>query len=197
MRHRHRVWLGIATLLVLLCSVGLAAAEEATLAQGRTEAGQPKTASQSAASKPTPTPTPARKYTTETVRGKVVWLDDALARLYGVTTEPAAAETAVVLETPAGQLLPIVPDTRGRSFAVDTRLRNIDLRLLVRRYEGVPMIQVIRVLRAKADGLYEIDYWCDICAIPMHILKPCECCQGPTRLRERLVETGQGGGTPK
>jgi hypothetical protein len=128
-----------------------------------------------------------RRYTTETVRGRVVWLDEALAR-WGVTTDPEAAHTSVVLQTPKDQLLPLVPDVRGRAFAVDEHLRNIDLELLVRRYEGAPLLQVIRVFERKPDGLYEIDYWCDICAIPMFILKPCECCQGPTRLRERRVE---------
>ena len=138
----------------------------------------------------------ARNFTTEIVRGRVVWLEDALSRRYGVATDPAAAETSVVLETAEGRLLPIVPDVRGRAFAVDSRLRNIDLQLLVRRYEGVPMIQTIRVFRPQPDGLYEVDYWCDICAIPMFILKDCECCQGPTRLRERKVEEGELGGQP-
>ncbi len=132
-----------------------------------------------------------RDFTTETVRGRVVWVEDALARRYGVATDPSAAEMSVVLETVEGRLLPIIPDVRGRAFAVDSRLRNIDLQLLVRRYEGVPMIQTIRVFRPKPDGLYEIDYWCDICAIPMFILKDCECCQGPTRLRERRVDGGE------
>jgi hypothetical protein len=50
------------------------------------------------------------------------------------------------------------------------------------------MLQVIRVFERRKDGLYEIDYWCDICAIPMYILKPCECCQGETRLRETKVD---------
>ena len=129
-----------------------------------------------------------RAYTTERLRGKVVWLDEALKRLYGVTTEPDAAETAVVLEMADGRLWPIAPDTRGRAFAVDSRLRNTEFEMLVRRYDGVPMIQVIRLFRPTPDGLYEIDYWCDVCAISMFILKDCECCQGPTRLRERKVE---------
>jgi hypothetical protein len=105
-----------------------------------------------------------------------------------VSTEPEAAETAVALETPDGQLMPIVADTRGRAFMVDPRLREVDLELLVRRYAGVPMIQVIRVFQNRPDGKYEIDYWCDVCAIPMTILKACECCQGPTRLRLERVE---------
>ncbi len=133
-------------------------------------------------------PAATHPYQTETVRGKVVWLDEALKRLYNVTTEGDAAETIVALETPDGQLLPLVPDTRGRAFAVDQRLRNIDLEMLVRRYQGVPLLQVIRLYRVKPEGLYEIDYWCDTCAISMFILKACECCQGPTRLRETPVE---------
>jgi hypothetical protein len=137
---------------------------------------------------------PRRKYTTETLRGRVVWLEEALARGFGVTTEPSAAETSVVLETADGKLWPLVPDTRGRAFAVDERLRDIDLQLLVRRYTDAPLVQVIRVFRATDDGLHEVDYWCDICAIPMYILKPCECCQGSTRLRETPVEGVPKGG---
>jgi hypothetical protein len=137
-----------------------------------------------------------RKYVTETVRGKVVWLDEALARIYGVTTEPAAERTSVVLEMADGRLWPLVPDTRGRAFQLDERLRDIELELLVRRYAGVPMLQAIRVAAVKPDGLYEIDYWCDICAIPMFILKPCECCQGPTRLREQRIVPNEAAAKP-
>ena len=101
--------------------------------------------------------------------------------------KPTRPTPRSALETAAGDLLPIVPDTRGRAFAIDQRLRNVDVELLVRRYAGVPMIQVIRLYFVKPDGRYQVDYWCDICAIPMFILKDCECCQGPTRIRERKV----------
>jgi hypothetical protein len=179
---------GFAALAAVLCALGLLAAGETGSEPGRTQ----KTAKAPAAGRSPAT----AKFTTEMVRGRVVWLDEALGRLYGVATDPAAAETAVMLESPDGRLLPIIPDVRGRAFGVDARLRNIDLELLVRRYAGVPMIQIIRVFQRKADGLYEIDYWCDICAISMFILKPCECCQGPTRLREQLVEKPVVGGKP-
>lgn len=133
-------------------------------------------------------PAETPKFTTETLRGRVVWLADGLKRRFGVATEPQAAEALAALETPDGKLIPIVPDVRGRAFMVDERLRGIDMQLLVRRYEGAPLVQVIRVFALKPDGIYELDYWCDICAIPMFILKDCECCQGPTRLRERLTD---------
>jgi hypothetical protein len=184
MFHRQSISRSTATLALLLGTLGLLVACESGIAPPAAT-GQDSNAKSPATGK-TETP-PSRPYTTETVRGKVVWLDEALKRLYGVTTEAEAAETAVVLETPEGHLLPIIPDTRGRSFVVDSRLRNIEVEVLARRYEGVPMLQVIRLFHVKPEGLFEIDYWCDTCAISMFILKACECCQGPTRLREQPV----------
>ncbi len=127
-------------------------------------------------------------YTTENLRGKVVWLDDALQRRYNITSEPDAEKTQVVLETADGTVWPLVPDTRGRAFLLDERLRDVEFELLVRRYAQAPFVQVIRVRRPTDQGLVEVDYWCDICAIPMYLLKPCECCQGETRLRERPLD---------
>lgn len=126
-------------------------------------------------------------YTTETIRGRVVWLDEALERRYGITSDPSAAKSSVVLETPQGRLVPLVPDVRGWAFTVDPRLRDTELELLVRQHRDLPLVQVIRVLKRTSEGLFEIDYWCDVCAISMFTLKSCECCQGPTRLRETKV----------
>lgn len=129
-----------------------------------------------------------KPYTTVSIAGKVVWLSDALKRRFDVKTDDDVSHAVVALETDDGQLWPIVKDARGRSFYSDERLRDIDVELLVRRYEGSPMIQVVRIYTLKPDGKYELDYWCDVCSIAMYELKACECCQGPTRLRERLVE---------
>jgi hypothetical protein len=178
MRQRYPALQSTGPLVLVLGVLGLLIAAETAGPGDRPNAGS------AAAAKVAP----SRAFTTQTVRGKVVWLDEALKRLYGVATEPDAAESAVALETADGQLMPIVADTRGRAFMVDPRLREVDLELLVRRYAGVPMIQVIRVFQTKPEGRYEIDYWCDVCAISMTILKPCECCQGPTRLRLERVE---------
>ncbi|HVA49527.1 MAG TPA: hypothetical protein VNH11_24385 [Pirellulales bacterium] len=131
---------------------------------------------------------PDKKYSTESLRGKVVWLADALKERFDIKTDDDAAHAVVALETAEGRLHPIVKDARGRCFYTDQRLRDIKIELLVRRYEGSPMVQVVRVYRLKPDGKYELDYWCDVCSIAMYELKQCECCQGPIRLRERLVE---------
>ncbi|MGH7195070.1 MAG: hypothetical protein ACREJM_16275, partial [Candidatus Saccharimonadales bacterium] len=128
------------------------------------------------------------KYTTESHRGRVVWMAEALQERFNIQTDDDAAEALAALEDPDGRLHPLLKDQRGRCFYTDKRLRDIEVELLVRRYAGSPMLQVVRIYTIKSGDKYELDYWCDICSIPMYELKPCECCQGPTRLRERLVE---------
>jgi hypothetical protein len=136
---------------------------------------------------------PSRKYATESIRGKVVWLAEALEERFGIKSDDDVAQSIAALETAAGRLHPILKDARGRGFYTDDRLRDIEVELLVRRYEGSPMVQVVRVYTIKPDGKYELDYWCDVCSIAMYELKPCECCQGTTRLRERRVEKNKPG----
>ena len=133
---------------------------------------------------------PEPKYVTESLRGKVQFTADALKERFGIESDPDSAQTAVSLVTREGKVYPIVKDVRGRGFLIDTRLRNRDMELVVRRYEGSPYIQIIRIYTFKDGQKYALDYWCDICAIIMFELKECECCQGPIRLREELV-TGQ------
>lgn len=127
----------------------------------------------------------APKFTTETLRGRVVYLAEALEKKYGVKSVPEAKEAALALQDEAGKLTPLVEDTRGRAFRADKRLREMDVELLVRRYQDSPAVQIIRVYEVAKEGLFEIDYWCDVCSIAMYELKQCECCQGPIELRKR------------
>ena len=126
-------------------------------------------------------------YETLSVRGKVVWLGEALRRRFGIELDPDDLRTSCALET-ADELLPLAKDARGRGFWLDERLRDCEVELLVRRYAGSPVLKVIRVYAIKPDGKFEMDYWCSVCSIPMYELKACECCQGPTELRLRPAE---------
>src|SRR5438093_10373383 len=45
----------------------------------------------------------APKYVTQSLRGKVVWLSEAVARKYGVRLDAEAAETMAALETTDGE----------------------------------------------------------------------------------------------
>jgi hypothetical protein len=126
-------------------------------------------------------------FTTKPLRGRVVWLSEALSRLHGIKTVPEAAERTLALETVDGKLHPLVEDIRGRAFRRDERLGKMNVELLVRQHKGSPLIQVVRAYEITKDGKCELDYWCEICAIAMFELKECDCCQGPIDLRRRKV----------
>jgi hypothetical protein len=126
------------------------------------------------------------RFETETLRGKIVWMSEALERRFGIQSVPEAAELLLALEAQGGRLHPLVEDTRGRAFRRDPRLRNLkDCELFVRRFHDSPMVQVIRLYEHSGGERYELDYWCEICAIAMFELKACDCCQGDIELRRR------------
>ncbi|MBX3443736.1 MAG: hypothetical protein KF774_15110 [Planctomyces sp.] len=114
--------------------------------------------------------------------GRVVLLADALRRRDIRFTEEM--ESHVVLETESGGLHPILADWRGRAFYQDERLRDRTVHLVAFSRPGIPYLQTLTVFAEDERGRTQhIDYWCDICAIPMYEIKPCECCQGDIRLR--------------
>lgn len=137
------------------------------------------------------------RFTLETLTGHVVWLDEAMLRLQGVQWADDARRRVLALETADGQLIPLVEDVRGRGFRKDERLRGRLVELLVRRYAGSPTVQVLKLYEWETVGQgatakkekYELDYWCSVCAIAMFELKRCECCQGDTELRRRLINS--------
>ena len=135
-----------------------------------------------------PSTAAATDHETLSLRGRVVWLADALQQLHGIQTVPESRDRVLVLQTDDGQLHPLVEDIRGRGIRRDERLRNTPCELLVRKHDGSPFVQVIRFFAVREDGKYELDYWCEICAIATFEIKPCECCQGPVELRERRVD---------
>jgi hypothetical protein len=161
------------TLLLLGGQPLLAAADDAPPADAR-EAGLPA-AGETQADRPKPRQ--------ELFSGKVVFISDALKQR-GITAYKQELDQQVALETADGELLPILPDWRGRAFYQDKRLRNRKVDLVGYRHQGVPYLQVSMVFTYNEAGERQYtDYWCDICAIPMYEIKPCDCCQGESRLR--------------
>jgi hypothetical protein len=127
-------------------------------------------------------------FSTETIRGWVVFHHEAFQEQTGVRSVPEAGERLLALKTDAGKLIPLLEDVRGRAFRSDERLRKMRVELVVRRYTTSPLVQVIHVFELSDGKRYEIDYWCEICAIAVFEQKDCECCQGPVELRRRKVD---------
>jgi hypothetical protein len=118
----------------------------------------------------------------ELFRGKVVLVREALARRKIEAREEF--DKQVALETESGELIPIVPDWRGRAFFQDEHLRNRPVELVGKRAKGVPYLQVLIVFTFDDKGTRQYtDYYCDTCGFAIYEIKPCECCQGPVHLR--------------
>jgi hypothetical protein len=62
------------------------------------------------------------------------------------------------------------------------------MRLTARPVAGGALLQVVAVQSYVKGQLCEVYYWCDICAIRTNVLGPCDCCGGPTELREVPVK---------
>jgi len=137
-------------------------------------------------SEPTATSRPAAKakdgVSKELFCGKVVLLQEALKRRGIKSLDEFTKQVA--LETDDGELIPIVPDWRGRALFQDERLRDRRLDLVGARKKGVPYLQVLMIFVFDDKGTRQyMDYWCDVCSIPMYEIKPCDCCQDDIRLR--------------
>lgn len=118
----------------------------------------------------------------KTFRGKVVFTQEALKKR-GIKAYPEELKGQVSLDT-GEELLPILPDWRGRAFYQDERLRNRDVELIGFRRTGLPYLNVLTVFTFDKNGQRQYtDYWCDVCSIPMYEIKPCDCCQQEIRLR--------------
>jgi hypothetical protein len=126
-------------------------------------------------------------YRNELLRGRISWLAGALKEEFGISSVPEVAQQSLALITSDGQIVPLVENIRGRAFRKDERLRDIDMQIFVRRHQKQPLAQILRIFEIRDGKRYEIDYWCDICAIPMYETGPCSCCQDDNRLRRRLV----------
>ena len=121
-------------------------------------------------------------------RGEVLLVPDVLKKL-GIRAYKEELAGQVALLTPDNELLPILPDWRGRAFFQDERLRNRKVELIGFRRPGLPYLQVISIYTFDEQGQRQLtDYWCDICSIPMYEIKPCDCCQQSIRLRFRPQE---------
>src|SRR5207244_1690681 len=91
------------------------------------------------------------RFTTETIRGQVVFLADAMEKQTGVAPVSEARERILALATTKGDLIPLLEDVRGRAFRIDERLRKMDVELTARRYEHSPLLQILRVVEVAKD----------------------------------------------
>ncbi len=119
----------------------------------------------------------------QSFKGNVVPLDKLLAR-EEIKLDADAVSTWMALRTGDGKVHPLVKDAGARMFFKDARLLNRPMRLTGRLVANGAMLQVTGVQSYVKGQLCDLYYWCDICAIRSYEHGICDCCGGPTELRE-------------
>ncbi|WP_422930389.1 hypothetical protein [Singulisphaera sp. PoT] len=129
-------------------------------------------------------PAAAPKAETLTLAGEVCELGPALQNLrLPFDSEPIAKQ--VVLKTSDKALHPLISDEASRALFLDRRLRDRRAELKVRRYPGLPYLQVLTI-QVDFDGKLGIpEYYCEVCTISVRSPQTCPCCQGDMVLRRR------------
>lgn len=124
---------------------------------------------------------PAEKI--EAFRGKVVPLAELLAK-GGGKLDADAAPYWLVLQGDDGKVYPLVKDNGSRLFFLDKALLNRSMQLTGKLVPGSTVLRVNVVNSLHKGSLYEVYYWCDVCAIKRPEKMICECCSGPMELKE-------------
>jgi len=118
------------------------------------------------------------------LKGKVLTLPAALkAANSSLQADPEPIAKQVVLVGDDGVITPLLSDEASRALFLDERLRDRPAELRVKRFAGVPYVQVI-TFKIEQDGKYQTpEYYCNICTISVRYPQTCPCCQGPMELR--------------
>jgi hypothetical protein len=115
--------------------------------------------------------------------GKVMPLSALLDKV-GAKLDPDAAPQWLALVADDGKVYPLVKDDGARMFFKDPLLLNRPMRLTARLLPDVNFLQVVQVHSYRKGELYEVYYWCDVCAIKRFEKGKCDCCGAPLELRE-------------
>jgi hypothetical protein len=146
------------------------------------------TAASSAAGQPvarerTPAAAPPRQVE---LRGRVVCLAEEMHRLHQADLPTDHAHLWGFRATD-GQHYTLLRTKLSEGLFVDDALRRKELILKGRLFPDSSVFEMTTVRSVKDGVVYDVFYWCDICAIKT--LKPgeCMCCQAPVVLKEQQV----------
>lgn len=122
-------------------------------------------------------PDPSRGETVE-LRGRAVCLDAARHREACRTDSERFG-----LEGADGTLSAFPPEDVLAGIFKDPRVRERDLAVHARR-RADGAFEVVKVHSVKHGTLYDVHYYCEVCAITAYAPGPCPCCRREMELRE-------------
>jgi hypothetical protein len=122
-------------------------------------------------------------------RGKLVCLIEEMKEKYKAEANPIHEHLAgfrVEGDPPAGgfRYYTLYRNAFSEALFVDARFKQHELRLTGRVFPATSLLEVSRFQWYKEGNLFEVYYWCSVCAIKGVDPGPCACCQGKVELRE-------------
>jgi hypothetical protein len=122
------------------------------------------------------------------LEGRVVCLSEEMKRGYGVNV-PDKHTHDYGFKSSSGEYFSLVRTLSSEAMLTDTHLHSKLLIVKGRVFPNSHLLEVTGNLHEKRDGkLYEIFYYCDICAIKSSVPGPCMCCREPVYLKEEPVK---------
>jgi len=130
---------------------------------------------------------PARSQEME-VRGIVVCLPEEMHRLYQ-TDLPTNHEHIYGFKTTNGIYYTLLRTKLSEALFADQRVREKELLLTGNVLPKSQILDVTAMKSVRNGVVYDLYYYCDICAIRTVAPGPCVCCQAPVELVEKPLKS--------
>jgi len=126
---------------------------------------------------------PLREY-----RGRIVCLSEEMQRRFGANV-PQKHVHDYGLKAEDGHYYSLLHTSSAEALLTDTNLHSRTLVIKGRLFPETQLLEVVGNLHSLKDcKLYELYYYCDVCAIKTSVPGPCMCCREPVVLREEPVK---------
>ena len=123
-------------------------------------------------------------------RGRVVCLPEEMNRIHK-TDLPSPHEHIYGFRTDDGSYYTLLRTKLSEALFMDERLRKKDLLLKGNVLPKTQILDVTVIKSIRAGVVYDLYYYCDVCAIESVSPAECVCCRGPVELIEKPASHGR------
>jgi len=122
------------------------------------------------------------------LHGRVVCLPEAMHELFG-TDVPSKHEHLYGFKATDETFYTLLRTKWSEGLFVDKRLREKELILIGKVLPKTQIFDLSAMRSVKNGVVFDLYYYCDICAIKTLAPGPCMCCQGPVELKESRIDS--------
>jgi hypothetical protein len=122
------------------------------------------------------------------LRGRVVCLPEAMHELFG-TDLPTKHEHLYGFKTTDGTFYTLLRTKWSEGLFVDKRLQEKELILIGKVLPKTQIFDMSAMRSVRNGAVFDLYYYCDICAIKTLDPGPCMCCRGPVKLKESRIDS--------